>query len=152
MPRLPIDIVESEAEQSEAKGYDGEVFESVVCEEGFGIELHELTDHPVGVGGDPDSDGEVMAEFRYEATRAPRDDDGDDQRGKDHHDAQWLPYHAPGHVLEEPEHDVQVFHLSVSDGNAVGVVGQIVIGHGSSFRESIVLAKISKLLSTTQNS
>lgn len=84
------------------------------------IKSDELTDHPVRVGGDPDGDGKVMAEFRHILPCSPGNHHGDDQCWKDHGNTQWTPYHAPGNIFKQPENDVQVFHPAVAEGNGVG--------------------------------
>lgn len=84
------------------------------------IKSHELADHPIRIGGDPDRDGKIMAEFSHELSCAPCYDDRNDQRREDHRDPQWPPDHAPGDIFEQPENDMEVFHFAVGNGDSVG--------------------------------
>ena len=86
------------------------------------VELEELTDHPVRVGTDPESDGEVMTELRHVLPGSPGNDDGNDQRGKYHCYAKRLPYHAPRYVFKKPEYDMQVFHLPVTERDGIDII------------------------------
>jgi len=64
------------------------------------IERHKLGDHPIRVGSDPQNNGYVMAEFGYHMSCSHCYDNGNDEGGKDHDNAQWFPYQAPADVFE----------------------------------------------------
>lgn len=98
------------------------MFESEVTVHDVRVEADELTDHPVRVGGDPDGDREIMTKLRHVLSCSPGDDDGNDQRGKDHRNTQGPPYHTPGYIFEKPEDDVQVFHFAIAERNYITVI------------------------------
>jgi len=88
----------------------------------IGIKMKKLTDHPVRVGRDPKTDGKVMAHFTHVLPGTKSNDDRDQQRGNDHNDTQRPPDHTPADIFKQPENNVQIFHLAVAEGNAVGFI------------------------------
>jgi hypothetical protein len=54
---------------------------------------------------------------------SPGNNDRDDQRRKNHQYAQRFPDHAPGHIFQQPKHDMQIFHSSKFQGNLVDFFG-----------------------------
>jgi hypothetical protein len=83
------------------------------------IEVKELADHPIRVGGYPQCNSQVVAKFRHKMPGPPGDDDGDDQCREDHGYTQGLPDQAPANVLKKPEYDVKVFHFPVAQGDGI---------------------------------
>jgi hypothetical protein len=120
MHGFPKQVVISQYQNANHKGYYSEVFIGNININHPGIKMKEFTDHPVGVGANPEYDGQVMAYFADELAGAETDDNGNCQGRNYHGDAQQLPVHAPADVFKQPEHDVQVFHFTEAEGDAVG--------------------------------
>src|SRR5690348_7911505 len=78
------------------------------------IKTKEFTDHPIGIGGDPENDREIMRQFRFDLTVFPGDPDRDRKGWNDHRNAQFLPDHTPTDIFHQPESDMHIFHPAES--------------------------------------
>jgi hypothetical protein len=119
MPWFPVQVVEAQYENTQSEGDQGQVFVSKIARKVLSIKPKEFAKHPIRVGADPDGYGKVMGQFRHVLPCSPGDDNGNDECGKDHGDAQGFPDHAPGHVFEKPEDDMEVFHFAVAEGDSI---------------------------------
>ncbi len=119
VPWFPDNVVKGEEYYSCYKWYDCQVFIGVTTEKRVAVKVQEFADHPVTIGGDPGSNGKIMAKLTHVLPGAPGDNDGDDQGREYHCNPKRPPYHAPGNVLEQPEYNVQVFHFAVLQWNGV---------------------------------
>ena len=61
VPGLPVDIIKGEDENSDTERNHGKMLKGIMPGQHLAVKSYEFTDHPVRVGGDPDSDGQVMA-------------------------------------------------------------------------------------------
>ena len=81
--------------------------------------MKKFADHPVRICRYPEYNGNIVAYFTNVLPGTNGNYDRDDKRWKDHGDTQWPPDHAPADIFKKPEHDVEVFHFAVANGNAV---------------------------------
>ena len=91
VPGLPIQVIKSKRKNTQPKRDQGKMFISKIANQRPGIKLKEFTDHPIGVGTDPDRDGQVMTEFRHVLSCSPGNNDGNNQGWKNHRNTQWPP-------------------------------------------------------------
>ena len=83
------------------------------------IEGKEFADHPICICGYPESDGQIMSQFSNEFPGSPGNNDGYDERWKDHSNTQWFPDHTPADILEQPENNMKIFHFTESDRDRI---------------------------------
>lgn len=83
------------------------------------IKVKKFADHPVAVGHDPHTNGQVMAKFTHNMACTPGYNERNNKGGKNHQNAQRFPDHTPGEVFKKPENNVQVFNKTPLAGNAV---------------------------------
>ena len=60
-----------------------------------------------------------MAKLTHVLPGTPGDHNGNDKGGEDHRNTQWPPDHTPANIFKKPEYNVEVFHLSVAEGNVI---------------------------------
>lgn len=84
---FPDQIIKSQNEDTRYKRNKSEIFICVMSKKNFLINAHKLSDHPIRVGADPNSDGKIMTQFRNNMSGSPTDNDGYDESWKDHSDA-----------------------------------------------------------------
>ncbi len=126
VPGFPDQIIEREEQDTNAKWYDGQVLIGIVPKKVLGIEPGKFADHPVTVGGNPDRDGQIVAELAHVLPCSPGNLYGNNQCGDYHDNAQWFPDHAPTDVLEQPENNMEVLHFPVLEWD---VVGRFLVAH-----------------------
>jgi len=119
MSRSPQEIVKSEADNTQEKGYKGKMLKGNPAINDISVKVQEFADHPVRVRAYPEGNGKIMAQLGYHGAGAVSDDNGYDQRREYHYNAQWFPYQAPADVFQQPENYMEVFHFTVPEGNGV---------------------------------
>jgi len=70
------------------------------------VKMKKLADHPIGVGGYPNNNSKIMAEFAHYMPGAPGYYYGNNKRRKNHGYAYWSPKHAPAKIFKQPKNDV----------------------------------------------
>lgn len=79
------------------------------------IKMKKFAYHPIGIGGYPKYNSNIMAHLTYILPRTKGDDNGNDQRRKDHCYTQGPPDHAPAYIFKKPENNVKIFHFSIAE-------------------------------------
>ena len=99
--------------QNQDAGYEGDqghLFPGDAHPNRLLVKPQEFTDHPKGVGADPECDGQVVCQLGGNVSGAPADHDRNGEGGNDHRDSKFFPKQTPADVLQKPKHNVHVFH------------------------------------------
>ena len=92
--------------------------------------MKEFADHPVTVSCNPNCNGNIVAKLTHVLPGAPAYNNGDNKCRDNHDNAQCFPTHTPAYIFKQPENNMQVFHLTVADGDIVGLF----LWHVSSYK------------------
>ena len=60
-----------------------------------------------------------MAYFTHVLPGTKSNNDRDQQRGNNHYDSQWPPYHTPTDIFKKPENNVEVFHFTKTEWDRI---------------------------------
>ena len=124
MPGFPDNIVKGQEYHTQYKRDQGQVFKSIFPKNRLGIKMQEFADHPVTIGCDPDSNGQVMTKLTHILAGSPGNNDCNGQGRKDHGNPQWPPDHTPTDIFKKPEYNMQVLHPAVTEWNIIDLFGR----------------------------